>query len=77
MDVSAEEAKTDSKQASDQRKRAGVPEIDPDALPSSYCGKISACLGKRIQKLAAVQEPYTKAEQKNILDEIQKRSLTS
>ena len=67
----------DSKDCVEQRKRAGVPEVDPDALPSSYCAKFVACLGKRIKKLAAVQEPYTKADKLGKLDEIQTRSLGS
>ena len=77
MDITAAEAKMDSKDCVEQRKRAGVPEVDPDALPSSYCAKFVACLGKRIKKLAAVQEPYTKADKLGKLDEIQTRSLGS
>ena len=42
----------ENKEVADMRKKAGVPEIDPDALPSSYASKMTACATKHVKKLA-------------------------
>ena len=47
---------TPNKEALDLRKRANVPEIDPDALPSSYCQKLLLCLTKRTNKLQDIRD---------------------
>ncbi|CAE7194944.1 unnamed protein product [Symbiodinium sp. CCMP2592] len=52
----AEAAGTPNKEALDLRKRANVPEIDPDALPSSYCQKLLLCLTKRTNKLQDIRD---------------------
>ena len=33
------------------RKKAGIPEMDPEASPSTYVNKIQLCISKRVQKL--------------------------
>ena len=38
------------------RKKAGLPEMDPDALPSAYCQKVKICLAKRIKRLRDMRE---------------------
>ena len=48
-----------SKEVLDLRKRAGVPELDPDALPSSCAAKMMSCLLKRIKKLNDLHESFT------------------
>ena len=48
----------DSKEAAEMRKRAGVPEIDPDAKPSSSAPKIVSCATKHVKKLADLIEIF-------------------
>ena len=71
--ISPEEAQAvaESKEIADLRKRAGVPEIDPDAMATSYIKKLMACLGKRSTKIAALQEAFDKRK----LSETQARIL--
>ena len=47
-----------SKEAAEMRKRAGVPEIDPDAKPSSSAPKIVSCATKHVKKLADLIEIF-------------------
>ena len=52
VDVSTEVKPTESKETQDLRKRAWVPEIDPDGLPSSYAMKMATCATKHVKKLS-------------------------
>ena len=58
--IDPEEAKaiSESKDIQDLRKRAGVPEIDPDALPTSYIRKLKSCVEKRMKTLSALRDAF-------------------
>ena len=73
MPITDSDVKTvvETQESLDLRRKAGVPEIDPDGLPSSYCLKLQACLNTRIKKLNLLKEPFDKAK----LDATQERNL--
>ena len=52
INVATDVKPTETKEIQDLRKRAGVPEIDPDALPSSYAVKMNQCATKHVKRLA-------------------------
>ena len=49
---------TNGKQAMDLKKRAGVADINPDALPSSVASKVVTCLDKRHKALTVLKDAY-------------------
>ena len=49
---------TDPKEVLAIRKRAGIPEVDPDARASTYANKMTDCISKRRRKLNVVLELY-------------------
>lgn len=53
------------------RKQLGVPEVDPDALPSSTVTKYLTAMAKRISKVAAIRTKF--AESTAALTDIQTR----
>ncbi|CAE6950792.1 unnamed protein product [Symbiodinium sp. CCMP2592] len=65
----------DDKDASDLRKRAGIPEFNPDARPSAVAVKMTVCLSKRSQKLLDVKKQFD-AIDKNDYTENHKRKLS-
>ena len=74
--VPAQEIKAgvDSKETLSLRKRAGVPEVDPEQLPSSVATKMLACIGKRKKKMADVADLYKKIAKPS---ELQEKTLCS
>ena len=40
------------------RKRAGIPEVDADARPSSYALRMTDCMNKRKSKLYTLLDSY-------------------
>eukprot|EP00439_Symbiodinium_sp_Y106_P030613 s149_g3.t1 len=80
-DLKDESTKTvlETKEILDMRKRAGVPDINPDALPSSYCQKLLVCLNKRNTKLRDLKDacPTTNEKGEHILSTSQQKKLAS
>ena len=52
------------KDACDIRKRAGIPEFNPDARPSTVALKMTVCLSRRSQKLLEVKTLYDEIDRK-------------
>ena len=80
-DLKDESTKTvlETKEILDMRKRAGVPDINPDALPSSYCQKLLVCLNKRNTKRRDLKDacPTTNEKGEHILSTSQQKKLAS
>ena len=64
-----------NKDIADLRKRAGVPEMDPKACPSSHVFKIQKCIDARtkklndiIQSIDTIKKDEVTAVQKKMLD---------
>ncbi|CAE7223040.1 unnamed protein product [Symbiodinium sp. CCMP2592] len=68
-------AALETKEILDMRKKAGVPDINPDALPSSYCQKLLVCLNKRNTKLRDLKDacPTQNQSGDNILSTSQQK----
>ena len=58
MDPADVSLATNGKQALDLKKRAGVADINPDALPSSVASKIVSCVDKRYKALTVMRKAY-------------------
>ena len=50
----------DGKELQALRKKAGVPEIDPDAPSSTYATKMTSCLEKRLDKVSDLKDGFGK-----------------
>ena len=74
IDVDKDVKPTEAKEVMDLRKRAGVPEIDPDALPSSTVTKMTACATKHIKKLSDLLDDFKSIEKPT---DVQKRHPNS
>ena len=55
------------------RKRAGVPEVDPDGLPSAVAGKMISCMTKRKKMMSAISELFGQIKKPT---EIQQKTLS-
>ena len=57
----------DGKELQALRKKAGVPEIDPDAPCSIYATKMASCLEKRLDKATALKLQFEQIVQPSSL----------
>ncbi|CAL1127598.1 unnamed protein product [Cladocopium goreaui] len=73
-DVSIRDVKKEKALAIEKiaRKKAGLPELELDALPSSICNKMMTCLSKRSQKL---QDGIDKLDSAEKLSGLQEQTL--
>ena len=67
IQIGADEVKAgvDGREMQALRKRAGVPEIDPDAFPSTYCSKMLQRMSKRSGKATEIKDLFAKIKKPN------------
>ena len=74
IDVDKEIKPTEAKEVHELRKKAGVPEVDPDSPPSTYATKMTSCATKHVKKLADMIQLFEKIPESDATP-VQKRSL--